>query len=219
MPVPVQNTLVVAQGQARLTGIYVAQPNIRAWLGAALYPAQNLENDAFAVLEARVLATAVEYTWPQTNSVFDGIGAIVGQPRSGMTDVQYKTAIYLRIAANRATGRIGDWSNFGAILTRTGAGPVVFYATTSETPGAWGPSFYFGVWNCSNGSPDPMIAASCLDLGVPQGVYCCFVYSTWPDGSDFECGSIYASWAGQGGLGDSSTPATGGMLVSALGLA
>lgn len=219
MPVPVQNFQVVAQGLARLTGAFVNQPNIRAWLTAILTEVQALENAAFSVYGGRILATAPQLALPAMNPVFDSLGSLIGQPRVGMNDTAYVTAIRLRAAANRATGRIGDWSNFGAILLRAGAGPVVYYATTDETPGAWGPAFYFGVWNCANGSPDPMIAANCLDMGVPQGVGCTFAYSTWPDGGDFAPGSIYDATAGQGGLGDANNSATGGMLVSAVALA
>lgn len=216
MPAPVQNTLVVQQGLARLTGAYVNQPNARAWLKAILTEVQALENAVFSVISGRILANAQVLALPATNPVFDSLGALVGQPRGGMSDTLYKSAIYLRVAANRATGRVGDWSTFGAILLRTSGGPVVYYQTSAETPGWWGAAFYFGVWDMAL---DPLTVASVIDMGVPSGVYGCFVYSTWPDGGDFECDTVYSSTpAPGGGLSSVYSTSTGGTLVASLAL-
>lgn len=59
MSVPRQNLQIVAQGLARLTTQFVAQANIRAMLAVYLQPFQDLENAVWAVMNARILASAL----------------------------------------------------------------------------------------------------------------------------------------------------------------
>ena len=127
MPVPLQNPQVVGQGLARLTSAFITKPNVRAWLAAILRPWQDLENAAWQVYTMRLLATATQYTLPATNAVLDSIGSIVGQSRDGLGDADYVSLILLRIAVNRATGRITDWSGFGGLLLRFSGGPLFYW--------------------------------------------------------------------------------------------
>lgn len=205
MTTPIHNTQIVAQGLARLTSAFTTQPAIRAWLAVCLQPWQDLEDAAFQVLTMRFLATATTYSLPATNVAFDTIGALVGQPRSGLSDSDYKSIIYLRIAVNRSTGRTTDWSNFGAILLRAGAGgPVSFYEAMA--------GLFFGVWD---ENLNPQLVAQTLAQAVPSGVYGIFAYSTWPDGNDFEWADVNnPSTTGQGTFGDSVAGLVGGLLVS-----
>lgn len=208
MTVPSKNTQIVAQGLARLTSAFITQPNVRAMLAVYLQPFQDIENALGAVLVGRFLSTAPVYTLPQTNSVFDAIGALVGQQRFGLSDADYKSILYLRVAVNRATGATPDWSKFGAILLQTAGGPVSYYDGGDA-------AFFFGVWDMEL---NPTIVSQTLSGAVPNGVYGLFAYSTWPDGNDFEWGSVYDGTAGQAGWSSFYQPSVGGLLVAGVGM-
>jgi hypothetical protein len=132
---------------------------------------------------------ATTATQPLTNSVLDGIGALVGQQRLGLNDLDYLTAIYLRIAVNRSGGRQSDWSNFVAILLRTSDGPVLYFESGTAGTGV-SSAFYLGVWGMTL---NPNVVALVLSSAVPdaEGPNC-FAWTTWPDGEDYVCDSVYA---------------------------
>lgn len=232
MPLPRYNSQVVAQGLARLTSAYVTQPNVRAWLAVLLQPWQDLEDATWQVLTMRLLATATVYALPQTNVVFDSIGALVGQPRQGLADADYKSLIYLRVAVNRATGRTTDWAKFATILLRFSAGPVAYLdgypnaAMPDVTPQSGGDaSFYLAVY--SLGLSPPLIAGI-LAAAVPNGMRGTLVYTTWPfapdaagapgANGDLMCGSVYDATAGNGSLGSVYTTAAGGLPATSIQL-
>lgn len=64
----------------------------------------------------RTLAAAVD-------AQLDGIGDIVGEPRKGRTDAVYRTAIRVKILANRSDGKVETL--YLIVLTALGAGTVV----------------------------------------------------------------------------------------------
>jgi len=196
---PRWNTHIVGQGLARLTDQFVRQPNIRTWLATLLSECQALENATWQVLTMRSLATAPVQQLPATNAVFDVIGEIVGQPRNGMSDLDYKSLIYLRIASNRATGAVTDWSRFGQILLRTASGPVGFWGDQSS------------VLFCVSGMAlNAIVVAQVLAGAVPNGQRGVFAYTTWPDGYDVAFGSVYDPSAGQQGYGSVYDSTAGG---------
>lgn len=199
MTTPRQNLQIVAQGLARLTSQFVSQPNIRAMLAVYLQPFQDLENAIWDVLHARVLATATVYTWPQTNTVFDSLGALVGQPRMGLPDADYKSLIYLRVAVNRATGAAPDWSRFGAILLRAGAQVIGFYGDQSGI-----------LFTVSNLPLNGILVAQILSAAVPNGQHGVFSFTNSPDGADFALGSVYDPTAGEQGYGSVYDATAGG---------
>jgi hypothetical protein len=216
MAIPAWNQMIVAQGLAWLTGQF-QQPNIRAWLAACLQPLQTLEDAAQQVLTVRFLATAQLFELPETNSVLDVIGALVGQPRDGLDDADYQTLIYLRIAVNRATGVVADWAGFAKILLRAGAGgPVSYYEALA--------GLFFGVWDLPQGpwptqDINPNLVGQLLAKAVPNGVNGIFAYTTWKDGGDFEwCDANNQSTTGQAGWGDSVAGQVGGLLVSCVAI-
>lgn len=209
MPTPVYNNQVVGQGLARLTGAFAQKPNVRAWLAACLQPGQDLEDATWQVLGARFLATAIRYTLPQTNSVFDTIGALVGQPRDGYSDSDYVSLIYLRIAVNRSTGKTADWSKFGTILLGQSLGPLGYFegganmgpnsGNGNDPVGAWPvPTPIYDsvvsvplVQQIAGGaslclfcygmtSLSPVLVASIMADAVPNGVRGTLVYTTGP---------------------------------------
>src|SRR5580700_8605674 len=181
MPVPVYNGQIVGQGLARLTSAFITKPNVRAWLAATLQPWQDLENATWAALGARFLASAPCYTLPATNNVFDTIGALVGQPRDGYSDTDYKSLIYIRVAVNRSTGRTVDWSNLASILLREAAGPVG-YMDGAPNAGPADPlpeivgGASFALWCYDMAILNPILVASIMAEAVPNGVRGTFIY-------------------------------------------
>lgn len=204
---PRYNPHHVGQGLARLTDSFVRQPNIRAWLAAILTEVQALEDAAWGVFVLRALATAPVQTLPATNVVFDVIGDIVGQPRFGTSDLDYKSLIYLRIAVNRATGAVTDWSRFGAILLRAGAQAIGFYGDQSGI-----------LFSASSLPLNGSLVGSVLTQAVPNGEHGVFSYTPSPQGPTILMGSVYDPTAGKGGQGFGSvysTTAGGGYAAGA----
>ena len=235
MPVPLQNPQVVGQGLARLTSAFITKPNVRAWLAAILRPWQDLENAAWQVYTMRLLATATQYALPATNAVFDVIGSIVGQSRDGLGDADYVSLILLRIAVNRATGRITDWSGFGGLLLRFSGGPLFYWEggprkDVARPPNGYvvGPtipaqiiggqgSFILFVYDMTL---NPELIAGILADAVPNGErgvlgYTQTVFTPGPRG-DMEWSSTYDNTAGNGTLGSVYSSSTGGTLAASL---
>lgn len=204
--VPRYNPYVVGQGLARLT-FQFQQPNIRAWLAAMLSECQALEDATWTVLTGRFLATAICNALPATNPVFDAIGTLIGQPRSGLSDSDYKSLLYLRIAVNRAHGQIIDWSNFARILLRTASGPANYYDDQA--------GILFGVWGMTL---NPNLVAQTLSQAPGNGMYAVFAYTTWPDASDFEWSSVTDPVSGELGWGSVYSSSTGGLMVAGVAM-
>jgi hypothetical protein len=205
---PIYNQQIVSQGLARLTTNYITKPNVRALLAVYLQPFQDLEDATFGVLNDRILATAVKYSLPTTNVVFDVIGALIGQTRGPLSDEAYYLIILLRVAANRATGRITDWSKFAGILLPFCADTPIFYGDQG--------GIYFGCWDVTLPPvvSTPNIVASVLGRAVGAGIAGKLAYSTWADGNDFEFTSRYDSSAGQGKWASRYDSTVGGLLVA-----
>lgn len=198
MPVPTENTDYAGEAIGYLTDAYRSKQIIAAFVAAKMVSRQELEGVFWDIINLRRLANAV-------GAQLDVNGRIVGQPRNTASDGDYKAAITLRVAVNRSTGRLTDWSNFGAILLQTSSGPVSYYGGEA--------SFFFGVWGMAL---SPVVVASVLAAAVPNGVRGVFAYSTWADGNDFEWADVNnLSTTGEGGFGDSVAGLVGGLLISA----
>ena len=207
--VPVLNDKLVPQGLARLTSAFINQPNIRALLAAYLQPLQDVEFQLWNILQARVLSTATIYSLPQTNSVFDSIGALVGLARTGLSDVDYRALIYLEIAVNRTTGRMSDWSRFAQILAP--------WSDAVQFVDGDNADFQFGVWNIQ--LPAIIVGAQ-LARATENGVGGVFAFTTWEDtGDDLKWAwSGDMSGTGQSGWGWSGDTATGGVWCAGFAL-
>jgi hypothetical protein len=206
------NTQIVGQGLARLTSAFITKPNIRKLLAVYLQPWQDLEIATWGVMNGRFLSSAPMYSGtvsiPGTdNSVFDVIGKLVGVARSGLGDYSYRSIIYLEIAVNRATGRTSDWAKFFTILEPFCSGTVIYLDGEA--------AFYYGLWDLTL---DPNQIGAALIKAVPNGIGGEFVYTTWPDGNDFEWSSIYDAAAGQGKWGSIYDATVGGLWVAEIGL-
>ena len=127
VPLPVIGTDVpdhIAQALARLPEQDKNKPSIAALLSSFVSPAQDLESALWQLLTQRFATTAI-------GSNLDAIGKLVGQPRNGLADVDYRTYIYARISANRSSGLAEDLlrvaklliNNAAAVITLSYGGP------------------------------------------------------------------------------------------------
>ena len=212
MAIPTFNQQIVGQGLSRLTSAFITKPVCRALLAVYLQPFQDLEDAIWSVLNGRFLSTAPVNSGlvsiPSTdNTVFDVIGGLVGVARAGLGDLAYKSLIYLEIAVNRATGRTSDWAGFFNILKPYCSGTVIYLDGQA--------AFYYGLWDVIL---DPNQIGTALIKAVGCGIGGEFVYTTWPDGNDFEWSSVYNAAVGQGAWGSAYTTAVGGLWVAEIGL-
>ena len=122
----------VAEGLANVISQFQGSPKMLSVLEVFLVQIQELE-DAFAeILSETTLDDSVGLQ-------LDNLGAIVGEPRSGRSDLQYRTAIRARIGLNTSEGTIEDvialaLSVAGAALgvTVTELFPAGFLATIDD---------------------------------------------------------------------------------------
>jgi hypothetical protein len=215
-----------AAGVARFQG---NAPQLAALIASYLKQCQELENVLWDIWSLRQLTTmgTLNEGFPspptQNNTLMDTVGLLVGQPRQGMSDHDYLSAIYVRIAVNRMTGKVTEWSNIARILTSNGnaGGPVQYYEaivppSVEGTPDVDGvrasAGFVLAIWDFAL---NPVVVAQILAEGTPHGVLGELHWSTWPDGSDFEWTSSYDGSAGEEGWG--SVYSTGLGLTSELG--
>lgn len=95
------------QAVARLPAKHKGKTNIEALVRLCIAPKQEIEDVLAAMLLARYIDTAAD---EQLNV----LGRIVGQPRNGLSDADYRRYIRARIATNKSKGR---WSDI-QIVTR-----------------------------------------------------------------------------------------------------
>lgn len=214
MSEPTLNSSVVASGLAKFTSQFTAAnaPQLNALAASYLGECQSLENAIWGAITLRRVVNLVTYTLPQTNSIIDTVGALIGQQRIGMDDSDYVTAITIKIAVNRSFGSTTSWSNFANILVSKSGNPSVpvIYLESGNA------SFYFGTWDMIL---NPIIVASILAKAVPSGVGPnVFAYSTWADGNDFDFSSVSNTSVGEAGFGSVSDPSAGGLIVACQGM-
>lgn len=87
----------VDRALARLRSQYQGKPKIEAFVTALLEPIQDLEDALWTLYVGRILDTA-------TFAQLDAIGYIVGEPRLGRIDDDYRRFIRARIKTNRSNG-------------------------------------------------------------------------------------------------------------------
>lgn len=91
----------IAEGLANLISQFDGKEKLRDVLTVFLSQIQDLE-DAYAQI---LTDTTIDLS---VGVQLDNIGDIVGEPRSGRTDEQYRTAIRARISLNNSEGTIED---------------------------------------------------------------------------------------------------------------
>jgi hypothetical protein len=200
VPVPTQDTAIVAEGGALLTSMYVSKPVIAGIVQALTARLQQIENDFWAMLNAIQLPNNPLPGGPW--SILDQIGAIVGAVRNA----DYLALIRLQAKVNRARGLAEDVLSLAAIMT--GVVPPVYIEDGIA-------AFYLGCWNIAGSFP---LFRPLLSQVRAAGTYGLFHYTTWADGNDFEWGSRYDSAAGQGTWGSRYDSTVGGLFVAAVAI-
>lgn len=98
------------QALERLTSEYDEAANLRKLVETQAERTQLLENAAWQLLTERWVPLAVGVQ-------LDKMGAIVGEPRAGRTDVNYRSAILSRAMINRFGGEIEPLIQYGIALS------------------------------------------------------------------------------------------------------
>jgi hypothetical protein len=202
MPFPTQNSSYVTLGQSRFTSRFTqaSAPNLWALAAVYLQEFQNVENAAFGVIYGRLLPYAVGVT-------LDELGDLVGQLREGLSDIQYRIAIGLKILANASSGTPEDELAIARIASEDFTADSNGLVTYREAPimswelGIYNLLYPFVLWPLFNE------ARAIASRGV-------FVWSTWPSDLDDIPGSVYDSALGQLGPGSVYNSALGGLTVT-----
>lgn len=134
-----QITTHAVDAVARLLSQYRDKPRIAGLVSALAGRGQAVENALWSILTQLALSTAAD-AW------LDRLGAIVGEPRDGRTDVVYRASIRARIYANASNGRVedliamfqawADWVGPGLPLKVTQLAPAAISVDTSPGGGA-----------------------------------------------------------------------------------
>lgn len=94
-------TLHVPQALSRLIEFWKSKPNLRGLLADYTAEAQEIENMFWDVIITRSLDYA-------GTDQLDHLGAIVGEPRNGRNNANYRLRIRVRIRINNSLGRAQD---------------------------------------------------------------------------------------------------------------
>lgn len=88
----------VARTLALLPSQFRNASKVRALLTALCEVVQGIEDDTWACIEDRMLSTA-------EGAQLDQYGRVLGQPRDGLADEDYRALLGIRILANRSNGQ------------------------------------------------------------------------------------------------------------------
>lgn len=88
----------VERALALLPSQFAESTNLRALITAFAEIAQDIEDDTWACIEDRMLDTA-------EGAQLDQYGKVLGQPRDGLADEDYRALLGIRILANRSNGQ------------------------------------------------------------------------------------------------------------------
>lgn len=149
------------------------------WLGAYIGQVQDLEDALWELYTQRGVDTA-------EGAQLDVLGIIVGQPRNGLDDTDYRTRIKVRIRLNKASGIADDiYAVFGLML-----GNQIGAVSLQE-------AYPAGLIVQMNEYVDtsPSVLADILRESRSAGVDTSLVYMTSDDGT-FECSSATAPETG-----------------------
>lgn len=87
-----------ARALALLPSQFAGATKLRALITALADAAQDIEDDTWACIEDRMLATA-------EGAQLDQYGRVLGQPRDGLSDDDFRALLGIRILANRSNGQ------------------------------------------------------------------------------------------------------------------
>lgn len=177
MSFPTLDTAHVKEGQALLTDHYRSKLNIPNLLKCHLLSVQEIEGVFWDIINKFQLPNA-------TGDQLDKLGDLVGEPRGGRNDTDYRYAIRLRIRVHRSEGKAEDVLQITSLL-------VLEAFQYLEFPLA---SFLLEIWNLPI---DIQTFLSFLRSTRPVGVYGLLHFTVWPDGTDLEWVSTYGGAAGE----------------------
>lgn len=87
-----------ARALALLPSQFAGATKLRELITAFADAAQDIEDDTWACIEDRMLDTA-------EGAQLDQYGRVLGQPRNGLSDEDYRALLGIRILANRSNGQ------------------------------------------------------------------------------------------------------------------
>ncbi len=88
----------VEQALALLPSQFTDSAKLRSLITALVARVQEIEDDTWACIEDRMLSTA-------EGVQLDQYGKVLGQPRDGLSDDDYRALLGIRILANRSNGQ------------------------------------------------------------------------------------------------------------------
>lgn len=116
----IEKTTHAAEARDHLLEQFKKKERIRAVLDAFSVQIQDLERVFFDLLENRWIDTA-------TGAQLDGLGAIVGEPRQGRNDEDYRLAIRARVLINKSSGTVPELLAILSLLLPGGAFQLIEY--------------------------------------------------------------------------------------------
>ena len=181
------------RARLRLVRQYREATNLQGLVSAMTAEHQVLEDQLWAMFAETIdSAEGVQ---------LDVYGRIVNQPREGRADSTYRLWIKTRVRINRSSGTIPEIVDIFTALVN-GTSPVTL---AEEFPAA----FTLTIGSVTY-AIDPVEANAILQKVKPAGVRAVLVSPTSTDAAAFACDPNGA------GFGDSTNPATGGALATAL---
>lgn len=166
-------------------------PKLEAFLRALIGPMHDIELCAWQLYTERFVDTAI-------GAQLDLIGKVVGQPRLGYVDDEYRRLIRARITANRSDGVTEDLITVTVLVIDDDLADITI---EPQYPGA----VVVRVSGVPVTDETADILITLLQRTVSGGVRVLFEYSTSPEAETF------AFDGGTGlGFGDSTNPLTGG---------
>lgn len=178
----------------RLIDQWSASPRYQDLIRSIVDPCQAIEDNLIALLNLRSVETA-------TGQQLDNLGEIVGQPRDGRTDEEYRLWIHARILANRSTGTPDDSIEIMKLIASEATTTLIEYYPAAYSVQAYGLT------------DDPHTVAEILQAVKPAGVHFWFESSSVVIGATFQMNEepiAVLNLNDNLGFGDTTNPATGG---------
>ncbi|MFZ5440449.1 MAG: hypothetical protein ACOZQL_10595 [Myxococcota bacterium] len=187
---------------AKLLAQYRDKPKLAGLVRELAERAQEIEGALFDAIKAWEVANA-------SGAWLERLGEIVGEPRGGALDTEYRAFIAARIAANRSTGTVEDLL---AVLKAWAGGTLPAHTLKQYFPAAVEMKLTSPVATASTVTRLLRLLKATRAAGIGQVV----IYQLIPDANAFtfsSTGSPESSTAQ--GFGDTTNPATGGQMIGA----
>jgi hypothetical protein len=200
------NTGHVVEGIARLIEQYKGKPRMEAWLSSYLKQVQEAEDACWQLLTERNVDTAI-------GSQQDVLGKLLGRPRRGLADPEYKTVLRAQTLVNRSQGTPDDLIGVLAIMAED-AGETAVITITENFPAAITVTLASDI-----GSVDPDLVFEMLNLARGQGIWLNFVFTYSPIATAFIFGGTATGddASTTQGFGNTEVPGNGGKMASVRG--